>query len=565
MNSSDDKTRRGGPVARSASWITLLLGLLGGAGIVSRGTAAEVRDDYGVVVKLSPYEVTANSVEFEDWIKVRSPHFVIYTDARLKETTAVLRQLEMLRVAVQHFLRRNAQVRDRHIIVLPTAGSDWRKIASKGGVEWTVALSTPASHLEDLVLAQYDWQDRGLNLVWNATAEITADSGNLPMTFWFHIGLGFFFETAVIEQDAVRVGWENARSLATKFDGWLPWQRFFEVKSSSPEFTQRRSVDKYTGQCAALMQFHLANQDPIWKRRLLVWNALLASDRQPDEALFRQVFELDYAGLQKVLASYMEGGKYMVWSLPFPEDLDVPVEQVNLSVSEIRELFVLSQILNQRIPASETSLDALLARGLKTPELEALLAEACLKWEREDAALEQLRAIIAAGTSNPAVYATAAGLRMKHIVSDEITIHSRLPADAAAEIREWCERALAIEPRHQVANEVLAWTAAIGAEVTAESVREIGAICRVLDGNGQTDEAIAALAVARWRAGQIASAKIACETLLLSWFCRDDPREIATALWKEIDPTTPPPDLPTLTPAADDAPASPAEEPQDDS
>lgn len=522
---------------------------------------AESADDFGRTVELSPYEVTANTVEFERWIKVSSPHFLIYTDARLKEAMRLVRQMEKLHTAVQHFLRRNARVRDRQIFVLPTAGSDWRKIAAMGGVEWRVAISVPARRLRDLVVVQYNWQDDGQGLLWNTTAENTAATLNIPMSFWFSGGLGFFFETAVIDNESIKVGWANARSFAPKANGWLPWPRFFEVNGSSPEFTQKKSVDEYVGQCAVFVQYMLANRDPVWFGRLFAWNALLVADRKPDEALFKEVFQLDYAGIQKTLSTYLETGKYGVWSMRFPLEAEVPVEQQNLKVTEMRELFVLSQILNQHIPASEESLTAVLARGLQSSELQSLLVEACMRWNRRDDALELLRAMTAAGSNNPAVYTSAAGVLLDRLTSSTITIHSRLTLAEAAEIRQWCQHALTIDPLHEIANSILAWTAAIGPEVTETNVREIGAICRVLDGNGDTDEAIAALAVARWRTGKIDSAKVACRTLLESWLCSDDPRGIAAALWKEIDSATPIPTLPSLEPLATE-PLQPAAAPE---
>ncbi len=213
--------------------------------------------------------------------------------------------------------------------------------------------------------------------------------------------------------------------------------------------------------------------------------------------------------------------------------MEFPLTEEALGAREMRELFVLAQIVNQRIPESETSLDSLLARGLKTPGLREFLATACLEWKHDEKALELLRTLITERSDNPRVYATAARLAFERHVPTP-SINARLTTEDADDIRGWCHRALAIEPHEPRANGLLAWTDALGPEVIAEDATEISEICHRMDGNGRTDDLLAALAVARWRQGNTTSARRACDLLLNASLAGDKARGIATALLPEL-------------------------------
>ena len=60
----------------------------------------------GPTIALSPFEVRAESIEFKDWIKIDSPHFVLYTDASTKVATRLVKEMEMVHQAAHFYFRR---------------------------------------------------------------------------------------------------------------------------------------------------------------------------------------------------------------------------------------------------------------------------------------------------------------------------------------------------------------------------------------------------------------------------------------------------------------------------
>jgi hypothetical protein len=243
---------------------------------------------------------------------------------------------------------------------------------------------------------------------------------------------------------------------------------------------------------------------------------------------------------QNKMDNMLHGGEYTTGNIKFPPAaLAFEVVSATPSSREMRELFVLAQILNQQTKESTASLDTLLARGLQTGSLKILLAEACGRRSRPDAQLKVMRELIAENPPYASIYARAAKLLFEGKKAEspiDIRLDSEVP-----DIRAWCHRALEIEPLNLDANETLAWAEALAPQVEKQNLETIVGICRALDGHAQTDGALAALAVARWRAGTPKQATKLCETIKRSPLSHLDARKIADAVLAKISAATPAP------------------------
>jgi hypothetical protein len=479
--------------------------------------------------------VSALSVDFKHWIKIGSPHFIVYTDVETKEAVAVLRELEMLHEVAQTFFHRQSLNLPPTVIVLPTSHSDWRKIESKGDVEWRVAVSEPAEIVSHLILVQYDWQGQGMSIVRAAQGQIEMVAANLKGPFWYKHGVGSFFETAEFSDDTVLLGRQNQRSLALGVEGWLPWDKFLAATATSAEFTKEREVARFDAQCALTVQFMLTNPEPGWFERGTKWAALAEAGHPPTESEFKAVFGQDWKEWQKTMSRFFAGGRYQMMKLKTgPAAAHPTTVSYELPVREVRELFVLCQILNQNIPASDLALESILAKGLKTESLRELLAEACLRRRQWADEVEQLKKIITEGTQNPAVYVNAAAAAFRE-AAPRPTLHSRLGSEAAT-IAGWCRKALEIEPRYREANELLAWTEALGPTVDAASIATLERLYRSMAGDVSTSDVVAALAVARWRTGDLAWARTLSRVLGESPYADTNAKEIAAELSSVLGP-----------------------------
>ncbi len=493
--------------------------------------AAEPKAANGPAVTMSPFEVSAESVDFKGWLKLGSPHFTLYTDAKEKDAANVLRELEFMRWAAQDFMRRELSPRAPTVLVLPTSRSDWRKIASKGAmVEWQVVMSHPAHRLVNLLLAEYDWQDQGLDLVRSSFGRSLLAAMNLGGPFTYEQGIGLFFETAEIEKDKVSFGRVNALRVAPLVnEGWLPWGQFFRVTPMSEDYRSQWKIHRLGAQAAVFVQYMLSNPEPVWLERLMDWNARRVADPEPKEEEFKAIFGVDWKGWQKIMEDYVRGGRYQIMSIRVPPPLAaLQPTKLELPVREMRELFVIAQVLNQNVPASQAALDSLLAKGLKTEALRELLVEACMRWRRTEPKARLLRELIASGSSSAAIYNELA----REVASRAYfrpTLGRRLGAEVT-EVRDLCRRALAIDPLLLEANHLLAFTYAFGPDIGPDNVKAIEEIYRRTTGSMRTNDVVLDAGVAHWRAGNRGAATKIAQVILDSPYADKGDKTIAGEL-----------------------------------
>lgn len=491
-------------------------------------------------VQMSPFEVQANSVEFRRWIKVGSPNFIVYTDGSSADASRALKEMEMLHAAAQRFFGRRSLKLTPVTVILPTSSSDWRKLEAKGEVEWKVAVSSQADEISELLVVQYDWQDNGIWIVRAAQASCEARRLHLRGPFWFSRGLHSFFETAEFDKDGVGLGRVNPRSWSLVHSKWLPWGRFFQVSGNSPEFTKEDLVHQYQAQATIFTHFCFTNPDRAWVGRLTSWLDYLNAGHAATESEFKAIFTQDWKTWQRTMEQYVEGGKYNIYTVKVPpESVRFTETKFPLPVREMRDLFVLTQILVQSVPASEASLSAMLYHGLKTESLRELLVGACVKWKRKDAALENLRKLIAAGSKNPRVY-TLAAMLLTDESAPRIDIDARVGPEVA-EARAWCRQALEIEPLFPDANMMLAFLEALAPEVDQQGIAAIEGLYLRTKDRMPTDDVMSALAIALWRAGDLETARELSAKLKTDALSSKQSREIAAALLARISATAPSP------------------------
>ncbi len=509
------------------------VGLLAGsllAGLSGVSHAAEKPKESAV--QMIPFEVSAESVEFKGWRKASSDHFTVYSDAKPAEIDTVLRRFEMLHTMAQQYFRRRPIRRAPMIFVLPTSGSDWRKVESKSSVLWNVAISDPAHTLVDLVVTHYNWQESMMS-VFAELGRAEMRWLNLPEPLWFQRGMMGFFAAARLQGDEVSLGYLSYK-VGHLQAGFLPWDKVFRVGFKSPEYIRGENIGKLDGQCSVFLQYMLTNPEPVWLDRMMEWLSITESDTELLEQEFKRIFGQDWKTWEATTNAYLRGGgKYKVSGLRFPTGA-TEINPIHGSppVREMRELFVLVQILNQHIPASTEALEKLLASGLKSESLRELLVEACISRNRPDAALVELRKLIDAGSQSAEVYALAADIVFKRQVP-KITLESRITADVR-EARAWAARAVELEPRHVGANGLSAWMEALGSEVKPAQLEAVKQAYWRLHGATSTTEVSAALAVTAYRAGDLALARQVSQKLATSVYSHRESRAIANAVLEAL-------------------------------
>lgn len=485
---------------RIPPWGCLAFGLIL-AGVLPRSTPA------AEVVQMSPYEVAAQSVEFRDWKKFRSPNFVVYSDARAKEIRPYLRQMEMMYMVNQVVFGRAPLKHEPVRVILPTERSDWRELRSKGGVEWRVAVSG-WDRFSYTCLVEYDWQREGLYVMWGSLSGLLGQTLGIDWAFPLQKGMGNYFETMRPSEVGVKVGQMNPRVLALRRLGFLEWERFFSLNQSSREFVKDGSdLRRLGGQSALFVHYILMSGEANAVDQLLTWSAQIRAGTTPTSDAFAAIFGMTYEELDEIMKDYVRKNKFNLYNYEIPEEvMDFVVTELDVKATEMRELFVLIQILNQDVDASDVALDGLLLKGLASPALQPLLVDACLRRGRGNETEEQLAAMIGDGDDAAETHGMYAYLKFLRATGMP-RADKRVSSTEYERLRPLMDAAMLRDPMRSDTNLSLGWLLAMKEDLTAEDVAEIREICRRMDGNGETDDPLAALALASQRMGDSATAQ----------------------------------------------------------
>ena len=503
--------------------LTILLGCftadLGAAG----GRAEPLAQDDGDVVKLPAFIVTAESMEFERWSKTVSPHFVIYTDHDSAEARDILLHLEKLKTALDKLVGLRTVPTRPMVFIFPSHGSDWNKVENLDRKEeWT---ARSVSWILDYNITQL-WvvreppllgqlilhEDPDIGLYF-AMGSYVSRSHNLPNPLWFDRGMGILAAYAKVGKDTVGFGLHNPRELQFSRRDPIPWERFFVVTYGSAEYQQTQSVLKLDAQCSLAVRCLVTSQNPPLRERLYDWLYYVGEGHAPTEAKFKELFGWDWAAWMEVLCRhYTLFNKMRGIEIGLsPAECAPPIQRTDLHAVEMRELFLLSQIVGGGAKHSTDVLDHLLKKGIKTDTLRPLLASACVREKRTEPALAMLRALVQGRCANPRVYEEAARLILERAVP-HVGPDSQLDAEAG-EIRALCQTALAVNPNSLAANDSLAWAIALESHPGPETIDAIRIIIERQNCMHHTREIRAALSLAAHRLGDTELARRTCLSL----------------------------------------------------
>ena len=463
------------------------------------------------MVRLPAFVVTAESMEFELWSKTVSPHFVVYTDQGSAEAREVLLHLEKLKAALDKLAGLPTVPTQPIVFIFPSRGSDWNKLEGLDRKEeWTArsvawGLDYNITQLDIVrelpILGQLILRDDAHLGFYVAMGSYFCRSHNLPAPLWFERGMSILSAYAEVKDDTVGFGLRNHRELQFSRRNPIPWERFFVVTYGSQEYRQTQSILKLDAQSSIAVRWLMTCQDPPLRDKLYEWLYYLGEGHVAEEAKFKEIFGWDWSAWMEAVSRYRlrsNGPRVLEIGLS-PAECAPPIEQADLQAVEMRELFLLSQIVGGGAKHGAEVLDHLLKKGVRTNTLRPLLASACIREKRTEPALAMLRTLAQEGCTNSRVYEEAARLILERAVP-QIKPDSRLDAEAG-EIRACCETVLAVNPNSLAANDTLAWALALDSHPGPGTIDALRTVIERQNRVHHTREIRAALALAAYRLG----------------------------------------------------------------
>jgi hypothetical protein len=493
------------------------------AGVVRLLAAAP--KDAGVAndipVFLPPFVVETERTDFNNWSKTVSAHYIIYTDQGIDQAKTLIQSLEKLRVASARLLGRELLRTDRMIFVLPDSHSDWARLEHLGKEEWKPAAQGLTYTPVRLCLVKtlsglgqfLTHSDEGYYFYSMLGISLGRNSG-LPSLLWFDRGLGNLVGNSIVEDNSVKLGRSSIKErVPLRSKGFIPWNRFFAINTNSPEYLKSGEIKRYDAQCSVFMRYLLTDDDPNSREKLLHWVNYLGTGRTASEEAFKATFGQDWAQWQLMMDVYMKKRERHVQTFTFKQgEVDTQSKTVDLKAVEMRELFLIAQLLSQKKEEMLPLLEHMLKKGLRSECLRPLLVSACIRNSKNLDALEQLRCLMKTGTDNPQVYEEAARILLKLRVG-ALDLESRLgPQDM--EIRIWAQKALDLEPCSLLASQVLAFSYALEYPLAPASVQLISEHLRKVGEHPARLELMTSLALAQARQGNHSEAHELCEKIL---------------------------------------------------
>lgn len=182
---------------------------------------------------------------------------------------------------------------------------------------------------------------------------------------------------------------------------FLPLQRLFAVDRNSPEYNERERKGLFYAQSWALVHYLLLSDNGKRQPQFIQFvNALAAG--APVDASFKQIFQIDYATLEKELNNYIGRNSYLAEFVTFNEKLSFDADMQTTPLSEAETQYYLGDALCriQRRDEGEEHLKRAIALDPKLAAAYASLGISSLRQSRFTEGRQYLEQAVAANSQN---------------------------------------------------------------------------------------------------------------------------------------------------------------------
>ncbi len=332
------------------------------------------------------------------WIEVRTPAFVVLTDAGGSAARRTISRFEKIRAAVAVVLPAIPQSGDRELLVVAARNEMslrslvpewWEK---KDGIRPSTVHLTGRDHVFLLVRTDLR-EDDGESYhaaYWGYASHLIGLNGpGLPL--WLSRGLADFYARTTVQKDRVLVGRAAASHVRTLRErGLMPVAALWEVDRQSPEYLDHHRLRRFDAQSWALVHSLMLGDEGAHRPNLVSFLGLLGQGRGPVDAA-RAAFG-DPEALDRALDSYVRRKAFLMEVIEAEVDGKVHASPERpLTSAEALTMRAAVHLAGERFPDAHACLD------------EALRLDPKLAWAHE------IRAALAWAEDDPVVAREAVG------------------------------------------------------------------------------------------------------------------------------------------------------------
>jgi tetratricopeptide (TPR) repeat protein len=275
----------------------------------------------------------------ENWIQVRSPNFVVLTNANEKQGRRVAFQFEMIRAVFRQFFDVPGSTKDPLVTIIAVKNEDdlklllpefWEKKGSMhpGGFY----LGGPEKNYVGLRLDVTTNKDAGepFEPIYHEYVHFLTRRMMSQLPLWLVEGLAEFYGNIRIESKKIYVGAPSATNLTVlRETPPLPLSTLFAVNASSPYYHEENKASIFYAESWGLTHYLITRDWREGNHHVAEFVNLLGQGVGPDEAARRTIG--DPERLQEELIQYIGRRLFTAASAPIPPALDPSDFQAEVS------------------------------------------------------------------------------------------------------------------------------------------------------------------------------------------------------------------------------------------
>jgi tetratricopeptide (TPR) repeat protein len=255
------------------------------------------------------------------WVEVRSPHFVVVSNAGDKEARRTAIQFEQIREVFREALPNAPDHAGPAITIL--AAKDEATLSQLLPEMWTKGHAHPAGLFENGMSQSYiaiELDAKGPNPYATIYHEYyhSLTTPYLPdLPTWLSEGMADFFGHSEVDGRIATVG-ESAPELLYQLHGatLIPLETLFRVDRSSPYYNEQDKVTMFYAESWALVHYLMIGDNQAHKPMMAAYLAALDAGETEDDAAVKAFGSLKK--LQNQLQDYVDRNAYYEWRYPAP-------------------------------------------------------------------------------------------------------------------------------------------------------------------------------------------------------------------------------------------------------
>jgi len=371
------------------------------------------------------------------WLKLESPNVVIYSDASTKDVVEYAVGYAAFRAAFQQVLAPPVRVPRPTVLLFRDRDKLQEKLPKPGDGKQTLTFSAPIDGAILIGMSVEGDRSEALAQTYQFETIFGLQRCGYNAPLWMAQGAGEVLESMELEKGKYEIG--DSGAYAWPADT-VPWPRFFEINSGSPEYSGPKARGDYHRQAWALMHRVLLGGGSSSQNFARL--AQLVAEKGP-LAGTEAYFGIPADGFKKDIKAHLS--KHVRQSYPFDADAlrktltPVPAPEVEVDVQLSNLLFAAGKENEGELELGRAGYIA--ADSIAVKEARARRALRHSDWLE---GAELYRAAIALGSNNPIAYLRSAQERLG------IRPGSRIQAGGAGELAntaiEEIHHALQLDP-----------------------------------------------------------------------------------------------------------------------